>query len=222
MGRKRTYEPEQVLVALERWMLAHRRAPTIEELRKSLGVGSGRTVLRYLDELETGKFIRRLPGSRGVQLLRSPKAGLQTQPVPVLGTIAAGSLDLAERHYDGWLQLPIEDLKPKSARFFLLRVRGRSMDRATVAGEKIEPDDLILVREQSTAEPGKVVVAQVDGTATVKRLARLPGYWVLKPESSESQHRPILVGPEFSIQGEVVKVIKKGALVLDGDTETDN
>lgn len=96
------------------------------------------------------------------------------------------------------------------------------MDRATVAGEKIEPDDLILVREQSTAEPGKVVVAQVDGTATVKRLARLPGYWVLKPESSESQHRPILVGPEFSIQGEVVKVIKKGALVLDGDTETDN
>ncbi len=105
----------------------------------------------------------------------------------------------------------------ESAQFFLLRVHGRSMDRAVVAGERIEDGDLVLVRQQTTAEPGAIVVAHVDGEATVKKLARLPDYWVLKPESSQSHYRPILVGPGFSIQGVVTKVIKKGADILESN-----
>ncbi len=215
MGRPRTYHPEQILVALERYTIQHGRAPTIEEFRQALGVGSSRTVLRYLQELEDGGFIRRAPGARGIQILRRPSGGAQTQPVPVLGRVTAGGLDLAEQHYDGWLQLPVEDLKPKTAKFFLLRVRGQSMDRAVVGRERIEDGDLVLVRQQTMAEPGAIVVAHVDGEATVKKLTRLPDYWVLKPESSQSHYRPILVGPGFSIQGVVTKVIKKGADILD-------
>jgi repressor LexA len=214
MGRPRTYHPEQILLALERYAVKHGRAPTIEEFRKTLGVGSTRTVLRYLQELEDGGFIRRSPGARGIQVIRRPSGGPETRPVPVLGRVTAGGLDLAEQHYDGWLQLPVEDLSPKSGQFFLLRVHGQSMDRAVVAGERIEDGDLVLVRQQTTAEPGAIVVAHVDGEATVKRLARLPDYWVLKPESSQSHYRPILVGPGFSIQGLVTKVIKKGAEIL--------
>jgi repressor LexA len=88
------------------------------------------------------------------------------------------------------------------------------MDMAEVGGERIEDGDLVLVRQQAAAEPGAIVVAHVDGEATVKRLARLPDYWVLKPESSQSHYHPILVGPGFSIQGVVTKVIKKGAIAL--------
>jgi len=214
MGRQRTYQPDQILVALERYAIQHGRAPTIEEFRQTLGVGSSRTVLRYLQELEDDGFIRRAPGARGIQVLRRPSGGTQTQPVPVLGRVTAGGLDLAEQHYDGWLQLPVEDLAPKSAKFFLLRVHGRSMDMAEVGGERIEDGDLVLVHQQTAAEPGAIVVAHIDGEATVKRLARLPDYWVLKPESSQSHYRPILVGPGFSIQGVVTKVIKKGAIAL--------
>jgi repressor LexA len=217
MGRQRTYQPEQILVALERYAIQHGRAPTIEEFRQALGVGSSRTVLRYLQELEDGGFIRRAPGARGIQVLRRPSGGTQTQPVPVLGRVTAGALDLAEQHYDGWLQLPVEDLKPKSAKFFLLKIYGRSMDQAKVGGERIEDGDLVLVRQQTAADPGEIVVAHVDGEATVKKLARLPDYWVLKPESSQSHYRPILVGPGFSIQGVVTKVIKRGAEVLGND-----
>ena len=215
MGRPRTYHPEQILLALERYAVQHGRAPTIEEFRKALGVGSTRTVLRYLQELEDGGFIRRSPGARGIQVIRRPSGGPETRPVPVLGRVTAGGLDFAEQHYDGWLQLPIEDLSPKSGQFFLLRIHGQSMDRAAVAGERIEDGDLVLVRQQTMAEPGAIVVAHVDGEATVKRLARLPDYWVLKPESSQPHYRPILVGPGFSIQGVVTKVIKKGAQILD-------
>lgn len=199
MGRPRTYHPDQILFTLERYAVQHGRAPTIEEFRKALGVGSTRTVLRYLQELEDRGFIRRVPGARGIQVLRRPSGGLETRPVPVLGRVTAGGLDFAEQHYDGWLQFPVEDLSPKSGQFFLLRIHGQSMDRALVAGERIEDGDLVLVRQQTTAEPGAIVVAQVDGEATVKRLARLPDYWVLKPESSQPHYRPILAGPGFSI-----------------------
>ena len=83
-----------------------------------------------------------------------------------------------------------------------------------MAGERIEDGDLVLVRQETTATPGTIVVAHVDGEATVKELVRLPDYWVLKPESSQSHYRPILVGPGFSIQGIVTKVIKQGAEIL--------
>src|ERR1044072_1663828 len=221
MGRHRTYQPQQILVALERYRVQHGRPPTIAEVRQTLGVGSTRTVLRYLQELEDGKFIRRHPGSRGIEVLRRPSGGPETRPVPVLGRVTAGALDLAEQHYDGWLQLPAEDLSPKSATFFLLRVHGQSMDRAKVGEDRIEDGDLVLVKQQTTAEPGTIVVAHVDGEATAKKLVRLPDYWVLKPESSQSHYRPILMDKNFSIQGVVTKVIKKGASVLDGDAETD-
>jgi repressor LexA len=214
MGRKKLYQPEQILVALERWIIQEGQSPTIEELRQSLKLGSSRTVLQYLQELEDAGYIRRRQGIRGIQILRRPAVGVQTKPIPVLGQVAAGGLALAEEVADGWLNLPIEDLLPKSARFFLLRVSGYSMNRALVGSDRIEDGDLVLVRQQTTAEPDQIVVAFVDGEATVKRLARLPGYLVLKPESSESHYKPILVGPGFSIQGIVTRVIKKGAGLL--------
>jgi repressor LexA len=216
MGRPRTYDSEQILVALERFLVQNRRPPTIEEFREALGVGSTRTVLRYLRGLEAAGFIRRAPGARGIQILRRPSGGQQTRSVPVLGQVAAGALDLAKEHYEGWLQLPVEDLQPESAGFFLLRISGSSMDRAEVKGHRIEDGDLVLVRQQTAASVGDIVVAHVDGEATVKKLARLPNYWVLKPQSSQPQYRPILVGPGFAIQGVVAKVIKNGSEALTG------
>lgn len=106
MGRQRTYQPEQILAALERYAIQHGRAPTIEEFRQALGVGSSRTVLRYLQELEDGGFIRRAPGARGIQVLRRPSGGPETRPVPVLGRVTAGGLDLAEQRYDGGSNFP--------------------------------------------------------------------------------------------------------------------
>lgn len=215
MGRKKLYQPEQVLGTLERWIIQEGQPPTIEELRQALELGSSRTVLQYLQELEDGGYIRRWPGGRGIQILRRPRLGQETRAVPVLGQVAAGALALAEEVPDGWLNLPVEELTPKAAQFFLLRVTGSSMDRAVVGGDRIEDGDLVLVRQQPIAEPGQIVVAFVDGEATVKRLTRLPGYLVLKPESSQGHYKPILVGPGFSILGIVTKVIKKGAELLD-------
>jgi repressor LexA len=139
---------------------------------------------------------------------------LETRAVPLVGEAPAGPLMLAEENFEGWLRLPLDFASPPSATFFLLRVRGDSMDRAVVIDENIENGDLVLVRQQATAEPGTVVVALIDGEATIKRLARGPNYYFLKPESSNPKHQPILVGSDFQILGVVARIIKNGSEIL--------
>jgi len=57
----------------------------------------------------------------------------------------------AEENLEGWVRLPAAFLRPESGRFFLLHVRGDSMNRARVDGDPIENGDLVLVRQQASA-----------------------------------------------------------------------
>ncbi len=121
---------------------------------------------------------------------------------------------VAEQNIEGWVRLPKDSVKPSSAKYFLLRVRGDSMNRAKVTGDRIEDGDLVLVRQQRTADPGEVVVALVDGEATIKRFAKGPGYSLLKPESSNEAHQSIIAGRDLIVQGVVSRVLKKGSELL--------
>ncbi|MBI4691418.1 MAG: HTH domain-containing protein [Nitrospirae bacterium] len=64
MGRKKLLTKEEVLRAINQWLIKTGTPPTIEELRKSLGVGSTRTILRYLKLLEENGDIERCAGAR--------------------------------------------------------------------------------------------------------------------------------------------------------------
>jgi SOS-response transcriptional repressor LexA len=146
---------------------------------------------------------------------KGPTAGgLETRLVPIVGEAPAGQLMPAEENMLGQVQLPKEFLKPLTAKFFLLRVRGDSMNRAKVEGQTIEDGDLVLVRQQERSDPGKIVVALFDGEATIKKLVKGPGYYVLQPASTNPKHRPIIVAQDFRIQGTVCRVFKKGGELL--------
>ena len=153
-------------------------------------------------------------GARGVRALRSDMSQVQTRAVPIVGTAPAGALMLAEQNIDGWVQMPKTIARPGSE-YFLLRVRGTSMNKAKVGDEKIEDGDLVLVRQQATANDGDIVVALIDGEATIKRFTKASGYYVLKPDSNDSKHRPIIVDRDFHVQGTVVRVLKRGAFFID-------
>src|SRR5215831_18175329 len=214
MARPKLLTKDQVLDTLNRWFIRNSVPPTMEELRRLLGVGSTRTVLRYLNALKDEGYIERWSGARGLRMRRSPAPSLETRLVPIVGEAPAGQLMPAEENMLGQVQMPKEFLKPPGANFFLLRVRGDSMNRAKVEGQTIEDGDLVLVRQQDRVDPGKIVVALVDGEATIKRLAEGPDYYVLKPESTSPKHRPIIVTQDFQIQGVVCKVFKKGEELL--------
>ena len=207
---------EQVVDALSRWFVRNSVPPTIEELRRLRGVGSTRTVLRYLDALKEESYIERWSGARGLRMRKGAAASLETRLIPIVGEAPAGQLMPAEENILGQVQLPKEFLKPPSAKFFLLRVRGDSMNRAKVEGQSIEDGDLVLVRQQERADPGKIVIALVDGEATIKKMVKGLGYYVLRPESTNLKHRPIIVAQDFRVQGIVSRVFKKGGELLEG------
>ena len=214
MARPKLLTKDQVLDTLNRWFIRNSVPPTMEELRRLLGVGSTRTVLRYLDHLKDEGYIERWAGARGLRMRKGTVATIQTRLVPIVGQVPAGQLMPAEENILGEIQLPKEFLKPPSANFFLLRVRGDSMNRAKIESQTIEDGDLVLVRQQDRADPGKIVVALIDGEATIKKLLKQPGYFVLQPESTNPKHRPIIVAQDFRIQGTVCRVFKKGGELL--------
>jgi len=126
---------------------------------------------------------------------------------------------VAEANVEGFVRLPNELLKPLGSKHFLLRVKGNSMNLAEIEGARIEDGDLVLVRQQPNANNGDVIVALIDGEATIKEFSKAPGYFVLKPRSSDPKHHPIVVHKQLTSQGIVRHVFKRGSELVSLETE---
>ena len=87
-----------------------------------------------------------------MKLLRGAGSELTTRPIPLVGTVPAGPLMLAEENFETRIRVQEEVLAPVTAQFFLLRIRGNSMNRAEIRGGKIEDGDLVLIRQQARAD----------------------------------------------------------------------
>lgn len=172
--------------------------PSLRELAAGLEVSGTRAIEKHVQALERKGLLRRRGGARSIELLGRPTGG---RKVPILGRVAAGRPILAEENREGELALD-----PSLARWedcFLLRVRGDSM-----TGAAILDGDLVLVRPQKGAEDGEIVVAMLDGEATVKRLKLGGGRAMLKAENPA--YKPMELGKDESsgILGKVVGVIR--------------
>ena len=107
---------------------------------------------------------------------------------------------------------------PNSTKLCRSRVDTGAGELELVVGVRnMRAGDLVLVKQQATPEPGQVVVATVDGEATLKRYVQGPGYGILKPESTETHHQQVVVRPGFKINGVVEAILKRGAELLSAD-----
>jgi repressor LexA len=153
--------------------------PSVREIGEAVGLSSSSTVHNHLNQLERRGLIRRDPSkSRTVQLVQDAEVDKQRRnaiSVPVVGNVAAGAPILAEQNIEEHMLLSSELAQDG---FFLLRVRGESMINAGILD-----GDLVLVRPQQDAPTGAIVVALVDGDATVKRFERGNGHVRLVPEN---------------------------------------
>ena len=150
-----------------------------------------------------------------MKLLNGVESSLTTRSIPLVGTVPARPVMLAEENFEARVRLQEAVLTPLTAQFFLLRVRVNSMNRAEVREGAIVDGELVLIRQQAHADPGQIVLVLIDGEGTVKRLAIGPDYWVLKPNSTSKSHRPIVLDREATIQGVVCRVLKLGSGTMD-------
>jgi repressor LexA len=180
-------------------------SPSVRELAEVLGYKSPRTALLVLYSLiERGMIMRRPDGT--LQLKRDLPAAsdrARTVEVPLVGNVACGAPLLAEENVEAYIPVSTSLAKP-GGRYFLLRAIGDSMNRAG-----IEDGDLVLVRQQSTAESGNRVVALIDDEATIKEFHRDKDVVVLRARSTTKTHQPIVLSTDFIIQGVVIAAIPK-------------
>jgi repressor LexA len=97
--------------------------------------------------------------------------------LPIVGKVAAGVPITAAENVEGEFVLPAEFARKDGT--FILRVQGESM-----VGAAILDGDLIVVSPQPDAQNGEIVVAMVEGEATVKRFFRERGRVRLQPENA--------------------------------------
>ena len=190
---------------------AHGYPPTVREIGQAVGLTSPSTVHAHLAKLESAGLIRRdatkpraLEVIEGGRSRRVPEATPPAAPVgatvlPLVGQVAAGSPVVAEDQIEEYLPLPDQFCRDAD---FVLAVRGDSMSKAGILD-----GDFVVVRKQSEARNGEIVVALVgDEDATVKRFFRENGRVRLQPENDALEP---MYPEQVSILGSVQAVFRR-------------
>jgi repressor LexA len=199
-----TVRQRQILTMIREWVARHGYPPTMREIGAAVGLASPSSVAHQLKVLEEHGHIRRdARGSRAVDIRASEPAAAKRPDsdvrVPLLGAIAAGTPILAEEQVEDELTLP-QSLVGHGT-LFALRVKGDSMIEAAICD-----GDLVVVRQQQTADNGDIVAAMLDGEATVKVL-RVTGNRVeLVPRNPAYD---VIPGNHAVILGKVVSVLRR-------------
>jgi repressor LexA len=170
--------------------------PTVREIGENFGISSPNGVMCHLKALEKKGLIRRSPNkSRAIELTR--EAINAEKGLPLAGKIAAGLTQLAFEQQE---RIDFGDFFNRPD-MFVLQVAGESMIEAQIAD-----GDYVVVRKQTTAHPGQIVVAQTsEGEATLK-------YWY--PEKHHIRLQPANASMEplylkdAQVMGVVVGVVR--------------
>ena len=161
-------------------------SPSVREIGAAVGLRSTASVSYHLQALQDQGLFQS-PGAKGRK--RALVTGVRPGQIPVIGVVTAGMPILAVENQEG--TLPWHE-----PGCFALRVRGDSM-----IGAGILSGDKVIVRPQSTADDGQIVVARLEDEATVKRLRRRNGQVWLMPENDSYE-------PIDGTYAEIIGIVK--------------
>ena len=177
--------------------------PSVREICDAVGLKSTSTVHGHLSRLEKKGLIRRDPTKpRAIEILDSGFDAPQREfvNVPIVGNITAGTPILAVENIEDTFPIPVDYIHNDTV--FMLRVKGESMIEAGIFDK-----DLVLVRQQPTADNGDIIVALIDGDyAPVKTFYKENGHIRLQPENSSMS--PIIVS-DCAVLGKVIGLFRK-------------
>lgn len=200
-GRRARGDTQQrILEFIEQEIEAKGYPPSVREIGDAVGLKSTSTVHGHLCRLESRGLLRRDAMKPRAMEVKSGKKNLSDgmRLVPVIGNVAAGSPILAEEYIEDQVALPENMLGDGT--HFILKVHGDSMINVGIMN-----GDYVVVHKQSTANNGEIVVAVIEGNATVKRFYREPGRFRLQPENNTMA--PIYTR-KVDIAGKVVSVYR--------------
>jgi repressor LexA len=208
MAKQLTKRQRTVLETIRSWIRQRGYPPTIRELGQLLGIKSLRGVTTHLDAIAKKGFLKREPRARSISLLDALAPFEHALRVPIVGRIRAGEPVLAQEQVEGHLVVDGGWIgaseSPEAPAHFALGVRGDSMINAGILD-----GDYVIVRQQSHAEHGEIVVALLGDEATIKRFIKDGDAIRLQPEHPTMAPIEVSSNPPLTILGKVVAVFRK-------------
>lgn len=173
--------------------------PTVREICAAVGLSSTSTVHGHLVRLERKGLLQKdatKPRAMEITPEGLKVLGIKPKDIPVVGVVTAGQPILAVETIEDYFPTP-PDLKNEADELFMLKVHGTSMNNAGILN-----GDYVIVRKQTNASNGEIVVAMTDDDeATVKRFYKEDGHFRLQPENDAMA--PIILD-QVQILGKVV------------------
>lgn len=202
MSAKIGDKQREILEYLKKEIKAKGYPPSVREICDAVNLKSTSTVHGHLNRLEKKGMIRRDPTKpRAIEILEDSFYEIRHElvNVPIVGKVTAGQPILAVENIEDYFPLPVEYVKNDTV--YMLHVHGDSMIEAGIFH-----NDLVLVRKQSSAENGDIVVAMIEDSATIKRFFREKDHIRLQPENPAMN--PIIVR-DVTILGKVIGLFRK-------------
>jgi repressor LexA len=202
MGNELTARQRELFDFLKEFFREKGFPPTLREMASHFGLKGPRGPQKTLNILERKGYIRKIPGeSRAIEILGFSSSNIIS--IPIVGRVRAGEPILAIENIEGYFNLDRSFASSKDV--FLLRVQGDSMIDA-----HIQDGDFALVKPQSNAENGEIVVALIEDEATIKRIFIERDLIRLEPANPHME--PIVIKKwekKVSLVGKVVGIFRK-------------
>lgn len=198
MKEQKLTQTEKVLNFISDYTKKNSYPPSVREMCKGLGISSTATIVYHLKKLEEqGKLVREKSRNRAIEV-----SGLQTlsETIPIVGKVTAGTPITAIENVEDTLSFS-QNVFGASGELFILNVSGESMINAGIFD-----GDKIVVKKCEYAENGEIVVAMIDGEATVKRFYKESNHIRLQPEND---YMSPIISENVQILGTVVGLIRK-------------
>ncbi len=200
-----TKRQQDVLTFIKKYTAEHGFPPTIREICEGVNLSSPATVFVHVKNLEKNGYIKSSNNKfRTLELLVDNEYAVKNEDVvkvPLLGKITAGNPITAIQNPNDFFDLPAS-LIPSTAEVFTLHVSGESMINAG-----IYDGDYVIVKRQSTANQGQIVVAMtMENEVTLKRFYKEKDHIRLQPENDTMD--PIIL-PNCQILGIAIGLYRK-------------
>ena len=206
--------------------------PSFDEMKDALDLRSKSGIHRLITALEERGFIRRLAHrARAIEIVRLPEslegASRTSQPggakpprnstaaadlpaaamiaaveLPVMGRIAAGTPIEAIQHASHNVAVPAAMLA-SAGRHYALQVKGESMIEAG-----INNGDVVVIKEQATADNGDIVVALVEGQEATLKTFRRRGTTIALEAANPAFETRLYQDHQVQVQGKLVGLIR--------------
>ena len=193
---------QEILDYIKNEILNRGFPPAVREICEAVNLKSTSSVHSHLEALEKNGYIRRdATKPRAIEIIDDNfnLTRREVVNVPLVGTVAAGQPILAVENIEAYFPVPAEFMPNEQS--FMLKVKGDSMINAGIFD-----GDQVLVKQQSSAGNGDIVVALLEDAATVKTFYKEDGYYRLQPENDTMD--PILVYGDIQILGKVFGVFR--------------